>query len=178
VCYPEAIRHENPGMIGFILIVLAALPPGASCGADEPAIAVAMLSGLGPSPSGLVAAVWSDGRILRAKVPADPSQGYVEARLLAAQVAALDRLISESGIWSWKQPGMPLDFPEDLISVCGAGRRASFRDTPGMRKASPQRRLTEYLLELPVDALRAIEEPGPQVWIRWFRRTPDRTESK
>jgi hypothetical protein len=165
-------------MIGFILLVLATLPAGESCGAHEPAIAVAVLTGLGPSPSGLVAAVWPDGRMLRAKVPADPRQGYVEARLLSAQVEALDRFISESGIWSWKQPGMPIDFPEDLLSVCAAGRRASFRDTPGMRKASPQRRRTEYLLELPVDAARAIEEPGPQVWIRWFRRTPDRTDSK
>src|SRR5260221_6418018 len=115
-------------MLGLILIVLASLPPGTSCGADEPTIAVGILSGLGPSPSGLVAAVWSNGRMLRAKVPADPRQGYVEARLPAAQVEALDRLVSESGIWSWKQPSMPLDLPEDLISVCVTDRRRSFRD--------------------------------------------------
>jgi hypothetical protein len=125
-----------------------------------------------------VAAVWSNGRMLRAKVPADPRQGYVEAQLPAAQVEALDRFVAQSDIWSWKQPNMPFDFPEDLISVCVADRRRSFRDTPGMRKASPQRRVAEYLLELPFEDPRPTEEPPPQVWIKWFRRTTDGAESK
>ena len=138
-------------------------------------MATAIWPGLSPSPIGVVVAVWPDGRILRAKVASDPGKGHVSGRLSEAQLARLNRVVSESGIWESKQPNMVSDSQEDLIAVCKGDRRRLLRDESGSRHPqSAQRRLERYLRNIRVP----VETRAPDVsdeWIAWFRPEADAT---
>ena len=170
---PGVIRAQELGsssMIGLLLVAAIAGSPTSTadaCRADEPFVATAMMAGMTNSPSGVVVAVWPDGRILRAKLASNPRKGHVAGRLTDAQMAQLTKVVSQSTIWKWEQPSMPFDVREDLIMVCSGNSRRSLTDMSGAHPQSPQRRLERYLRNIKVPEPQAATVP--EEWIDWFR---------
>ena len=142
------------------------------CLPEQPAVALASLAGLGPGPSGLMVAVWPDGRVLRADASAELGREYLLDRLTTSQMDALARFIAASGLSGWKEPGVPIDFPELRVALCQDGRRVMWSDVPGAHPESPLEQVARYLtaLELP----RPMPGRAPGLWIRWFSRAASR----
>jgi hypothetical protein len=152
-----------------LLAVLAASPSAATCQKSRPFVLAAIVpAGLGldaESPDGLlVAAVWPDGRIVRARVASDPKRGHVEARLSEPQVAELAQFIAGTDVWTWKAPGLPPDVGSDFLFICLDGRQTHIESRD--RTLSPPARIRQYLIDLPLRNPAAAKVP--RHWMTWL----------
>ena len=147
-------------------------PLPSACGDGGPLIAMLVSPGLDPRPMGVLVAIWSDGRIVKAKDGLNPENGRVEGRLDAATTAAVYRSLKQRGTWQWKSPPLVFDARELRTSVCSEGARLKFSHQPPDAASKPATDLAAYLLSLevldakPTDALglSSIES-----WMPWFR---------
>lgn len=145
-----------------------------ACKDGGPLIALLVSPALGPGPQrmGVLVAIWSDGRIVRARDGVNPENGRVEGRLDAATTAAVYRSLKQRGIWQWKSPPLVFDVQELRTSVCAGSTRLRFSHQPPDAASKPSTDLAAYLLSLevldakPTDALglSSIES-----WMPWFR---------
>jgi len=144
------------------------------CKDGGPLIAILVSPALGPSPQrmGVLVAIWSDGRIVKARDDVNPENGRVEGRLDAATAEAVYRSLKQRGMWQWKSPPLVFDAQELRTSVCSGRTRLRFSHQPPDAASKPASDLAAYLLSLevldakPTDALglSSIES-----WMPWFR---------
>jgi hypothetical protein len=147
-------------------IVLLAGPATGSCLADQPMVALASLGGLGAQPSGLLVAVWSDGRILRVTTPVGLTGGYSLGRLKPAEVEALAAFIEASRVTTADPGPRYIDYPERRLAFCRGGRRLVVSEATGGDPESPLGLVARHLMQLDLTNTSVGRAPG--LWIRWF----------
>src|SRR5262245_46189301 len=102
--------------------MLASQSVDADVCASEPMFASARLAGLSTGPSGVLVAIWPDGRIIKA---VELGRTFVQGKLSEADLLRVRDAIEESGYWGWAQPDLALDLPEHLYVACLGSRRLS-----------------------------------------------------
>jgi hypothetical protein len=105
----------------------ASLPPAppTTLPEDCPAILIQRTDGLVPEPeSGVIAAVWSDGTVVRTQSRREPTGGYVVGILLPTDLAELLALAHSDEVWNVPRSFVALDTPgEELLIKVGDERR-------------------------------------------------------
>jgi hypothetical protein len=149
-----------------VLFLAAPVPP--ACPNGQPYVVVAGTSGLGPGTvHGIVAAIWPDGRVLRAQDPSDTSQGCITGHAPGTEVVALTTLLQRLRIYELQRSFRGIDLPEAWLAVCTGGQRSTWKHIAGATDALVQ--IQRFLVAIEISDARAIEEPRIQEWIQWFR---------
>ena len=107
-------------------------PPQVSVPADEcPDVLLIRTGGLGDeSRSGVVAAVWRSGVIVRAESPKRPWGRHVAGRLSRADLDALLEAVKSSPIWNEPSGNVALDMADEELTLQRDGERRRWVETP------------------------------------------------
>jgi hypothetical protein len=159
-------------MVGLLAILLQASNPCVfsqplTDGAvqDCPVILLERSGGLGEeSKSGVIAAVWASGKVVRAKSLTRPWGKHIAGHLAPDVLAGLMRAVKEV---TWTDPTgeVAVDMTDDVLTLRRDGERRSWAETPGVTKTPVvtefRKRLAALRVEqptsvtLPIDAFRA-----------------------
>jgi hypothetical protein len=140
---------------------------------DRPFLFIHSISGYtrDPLPSGVVIAIYPDGRIIRATSQSAVGQSYLRGHLSPDDLARARRILKDSGLLSSKPGGfLVMHAASDHVGVRYGNRVTSWAHTPGLENTNNSSatnpritRLKQELLALPVQD--AKPEP-PEEWAR------------
>ena len=134
-----------------------AVPPVGS--EDCPVILLARRGGVGPEAhSGVIAAVWASGRIVRADSPERPSDGHVVGRLKPDELAELLNLLHSNATWNQPADEVGLDTPGDVLTLQRAGVRRQWVETSGVTSTPVMAEFRQHLADVAIERA----EPAPQ----------------
>lgn len=123
-----------------------------------------------PRREGLVAAVWEDGRVVRAISSGDVGKAYVRGRLTGEQVAGVTRLMAESGLLQAGSKSMPvLDAETEYVGMREGEKMRWWGHSPGFASSEDQRmtQVKARLMELP---LSEVAERSAEQWVSYPRK--------
>jgi len=143
---------------------------------DRPFLFILTTSGY-PGPgqrmiSGVIVAIYPDGRVIRATSESTIGESYIRGRLSPEHLAQARRILHDSGLLSTKPGGsLVVDAAAEHVGVRYGKRVISWAHSPGFEStnnasntSSRITRLKKELLALP------LEDPKPeppQEWSRW-----------
>jgi hypothetical protein len=154
----------------ILAVALAFLPVGAppSFPAERPWIVLVHDAGLADDKrGGLVVAMWTNGVVVRERLPECRSSGCIEVGQVDAEtVRQVERLVSDSGLWDRASAPRYLDLPEDgLVMRIGPDAKCWF-DTPGEALTPGLRQLADAILALRLS--KAVRSRISQKqWLPW-----------
>jgi hypothetical protein len=127
--------------------------PVASTGDRRPFVFVHQLSGnplpSAPPASGILVAVWNDGRIVRVAAGSQPGQRYVQGHVSQAKVEELRRLIESSGVTQQQDGGKhPVDASSERLVLRLPQGVLVWVHSPPIFVDSRITRITKYMMEL------------------------------
>ena len=125
-----------------------------------PVILLSRTGGLGfETLSGVVAAVWTSGTIVRSEAAAVAGPNHLIGRLAPTDVAALTEIAQSPSIWNSPRGDVVLDAPDDTLTVRRNGEIRQWSETPGFTTTPAVRQLRARLFELLVIDARRLDAP-------------------
>ena len=117
-----------------------------------PVILLERSGGLGfESLSGIIAAVWPSGRIIRAEIPDRPWQGHVAGSLTAADRDAVLDLARSDQAWSQPSGQVVLDMPDDTLTLRRGDAVRRWGETPGFTSTAAVAEFRSRLVSLRIE---------------------------
>jgi hypothetical protein len=129
--------------------------PSAEC----PIIMLSRAGGLGfRAQSGVLAAVWSSGTIVRSESAGLAGPNHFIGTLNATDVAALIQLAQSAKIWDHPRGQSVLDIADDILTLRRGSDVRQWSETPGFTTNSVVTEFRSTLFSLPVTGARAIDD--------------------
>jgi hypothetical protein len=150
-------------MLGIVAAGPTATP--GPCERTEPMVAVARIGAVATEPSEFLAAVWADGRIVRARTSRYGRQ-YVEGYLQPADLLALGEYVMESGYWKPNASESVADASYRLF-VCIGEQSAPRKGPVGYPEDSPATSIRDYILRMRIEKA-IVRTSIAKDWVRWF----------
>ena len=121
-----------------------------------PFILLARSGGLGYEwQSGVIAAVWESGRIVRAESVDRPWQAHAIGQLTHADVAELADRVNSSDVWDAPPGKVALDFPDHTLTLRRSSGVRRWAETPAATSTRSLRNSGRSWLRCPSKAPRA-----------------------
>lgn len=168
----ETATPMRPSTVGRLLYVPIALLFASGClgGGARPAlpavtegcpvILLTRSGGLGfESQTGVVAAVWPSGTILRAASPVGPASGHFMGTLIAADVAALTELVRSARVWDHPRGEVVLDIPDDTLTLRRGTDVRQWAETPGFTSSPIVSEFRSRLFSIAVEDAQRVRGP-------------------
>jgi hypothetical protein len=137
--------------------------PAVHAEVECPVILTYHSGGLGAeTKSGVVAAVWPSGAVLRAKSPKRPWRSHV-AGIISGDVLA-DLMREATADETWRQPTgeVALDMGDDVLTLRRRGEQRQWAETPGATSTPLVARFRERLATVAIEKPAQVRLPSAQ----------------
>ena len=125
-----------------------------------PVILLVRRGGLGyESRSGVIAAVWPSGRIVRADSEKRPWAQHVVGRLRGEDSAVLQDLLNAPTTWAEPSGEVALDMSDDVLTLRRAGEKREWAETPGVTSTPIISKFRRALRDVTVEGARRTSRP-------------------
>lgn len=123
-------------------------------------ILLARRGGLGyESRSGVIAAVWPTGRIVRAESDQRPWARQVVGQLRAEDFVVLQALLNAPTTWAEPSGEVALDMSHDVLTLRRAGEKREWAETPGVTSTPIVSKFRRALRDVTVESARRTSRP-------------------
>jgi hypothetical protein len=130
-----------------------------------PVVLLTRTGGLGfESRSGVIAAVWKTGVIVRAKSAQRPWGSHELGRLNAAELAELIRTLNTGSTWDSQRGEVALDSPKDVLTLRREAEVRTWAESPGMTSTPTVAQFRSTLLGLPLESPRRTTDAFDDLW--------------
>lgn len=128
----------------------------ASLPQECPSVVLRRSDGLVPDQqSGLIAAVWSQGVIVRTRTMRGPVDGYVVGRAPASEFAELLKVVQSDDVWDAPRSEVVLDMADEELLLKRGDERRVWAQTPGLTATRVIQRVRSAIFAV------ALENPSP-----------------
>lgn len=120
----------------------------------------------GPSRAGLLAAVWQDGRLVRAESESTVGKGYVESYLDKQQLAQLLGVVAKLKSPTESDQRAIVDAEAESMTLRTKSGVTSWIHSPGHARSANIVTMKQYLFDLALPAARPVDARPFQTWRR------------
>jgi hypothetical protein len=130
-----------------------------------PAVLLTRTGGFGYEwQTGVVAAVWPSGTIVRAVSAERPWRTHIVGRLRMVDVAELLELVNSSTIWNQPSGEVALDMGHEVLTLRRDGEVRKWAETPGVSTTPVVAKFRSRLVALSIDQPTRVTHPLEDLW--------------